>query len=141
VIAQTILVAGVIASWSIPPRVHITALHWAGLALALTGAALFVWAHRTLAQSFTMFPKPKPGGRLVTDGPFALVRHPMYLAGVLFFGGCSLGLAWWGLAATGVLALFWVLKARREERHLRERFPAYAQYVERVRRRFVPLVY
>jgi protein-S-isoprenylcysteine O-methyltransferase Ste14 len=141
VIAQTILVAGVIASWSIPPRVHITALHWAGLALALTGAALFVWAHRTLAQSFTMFPKPKPGGRLVTDGPFALVRHPMYLAGVLFFGGCSLGFAWWGLAATGVLALFWVLKARREERHLRERFPAYAEYAERVRRRFVPLVY
>jgi protein-S-isoprenylcysteine O-methyltransferase Ste14 len=141
VIAQTILVVGVVASWSFPPRVHVTALHWVGLALALSGAALFMWAYRTLGDSFTIFPQPKAEAELATDGPFALVRHPMYLAGVLFFAGCSLGFAWWGLAATGVLALFWVFKARREERHLSERFPSYGEYRERVRRQFIPFVY
>jgi len=141
VIVQTILVAGVVASLTFPPHVRVTALRWAGLALALTGAALFTWAYRTLGRSFTVFPRPKRGAHLATEGPFALVRHPTYLAGVLFFAGCSLAYAWWGLAATAVLALFWILKARREEHHLRDRFPAYAGYTSRVRSRFVPFVF
>jgi protein-S-isoprenylcysteine O-methyltransferase Ste14 len=141
VVAQFLVMAGVVASWYFPPHYHVTALHWAGLAVALTGAALLVWARRTLGTSFTMFPRPKPGGRLVTDGPFALVRHPIYGGAILFFAGCSLAFSPWGLAATLLLARLWAVKARVEERHLAERFPAYAAYRARVRKRLLPLVY
>jgi len=141
VVAQFLVMAGVVASWYFPPHYDVTALHWAGLAVALTGAALLVWARRTLGASFTEFPRPKPGGRLVTDGPFALVRHPIYGGAILFFAGCSLAFSPWGLAATLVLALLWAAKARVEERHLAARFPAYSAYRERVRKRLLPLVY
>ena len=45
------------------------------------------------------------------------------------------------LAATLALALLWAAKARVEERHLSDRFPAYAEYRRRVRKRLLPLVY
>jgi protein-S-isoprenylcysteine O-methyltransferase Ste14 len=141
VVAQFITMAGVVVSWRYTPHYHVTALHWAGLAVALTGVALMVWARRTLGRSFTMLPRPKPGGRLVTDGPFALVRHPMYGGVILFFAGCSLAFSPWGLATTLALALLWAAKSRVEERHLSERFPEYADYRRRVRKRLLPLVY
>lgn len=141
VVAQFLVMAGVVVSWYFPPHYDVTALHWAGLAVALTGVALAVWARRTLGRSFTMFPRPKPGAKLVTDGPFALVRHPIYAGGILLFAGCSLAFSPWGLAATLVLALLWAAKARVEERRLAERFPAYAAYRERVRKRLLPFVY
>ena len=141
VVAQFIAMAGVVLSWRYTPHSHVTALHWAGLAVALTGVAMMVWARRTLGRSFSMFPRPKPAGRLVTDGPFALVRHPIYGGAILFFAGCSIAFSPWGLAATLALALLWAGKARVEERRLSERFPAYADYRRRVRKRLVPLVY
>jgi protein-S-isoprenylcysteine O-methyltransferase Ste14 len=141
VVAQFVVMWGVVVSWRVTPHYHVTALLWAGLAVALTGVALMVWARRTLGRSFTMFPRPKPGGRLVTDGPFALVRHPIYGGAILFFAGCSLAFSPWGLAATLVLALLWVAKARVEERNLAQRFPEYADYRRRVRKRLLPLVY
>ena len=141
VLAQFIVMGAVVVSWHFPPHYHVTALIWAGLAVALTGVALMIWARRTLGGSFTMFPRPKAGARLVTDGPFALVRHPIYGGAILLFGGCSLAFSPWGLAATFALALLWTGKSRVEERHLGARFPAYADYRRRVRKRLVPLVY
>ena len=141
VLAQFIVMGGVVVSWHFPPHYHVVALYWAGLAVALTGVALMVWARRTLGRSFTMLPRPKAGARLVTDGPFALVRHPIYGGAILFFAGCSLAFSPWGLAATFVLALLWAGKSRVEERHLAARFPAYADYRMRVRKRLVPLLY
>lgn len=132
---------GVVTSWFFAPHPHVAPAHWAGVALALTGVALAVWASRTLGRSLTPFPKPKEDAQLATEGPFALVRHPIYTAGVLFFAGCSLNLGWWGLAATAALAVLWVLKARTEERYLQQQFPQYDAYRQRVRRRFVPFVF
>lgn len=141
VLAQFLVMAGVVASWHFPPHYHVTVLLWVGLSVALTGVALFVWARKALGGSFSVFPRPKPGARLVTDGPFALVRHPIYGGALLVFAGCSLAFSPSGLAATLVLALLWAGKARVEERHLTERFPEYADYRRRVRKRLLPLVY
>jgi protein-S-isoprenylcysteine O-methyltransferase Ste14 len=136
-----LLIGVVVASWFFPPHVDVTAAHWAAVALALSGAALAIWASRTLGSSLTPFPKPKDDARLATDGPFALVRHPIYTGGILFFAGCSLRFSWWGLAATADLALLWAFKLRVEERYLAARFPQYEEYRQRVRSRLVPYVY
>ena len=79
-------------------------------------------------------------GQLVVRGPFGLVRHPIY-------GGVVLGLLAVSLL-TRPLALvpslcgivFLTLKARHEERLLREAVPGYDAYCRRVRRRFIPFV-
>jgi protein-S-isoprenylcysteine O-methyltransferase Ste14 len=81
----------------------------------------------------------RQGGRLVQDGPYAIVRNPMYL-GILLIG---LGIVmavfrWWvALVFAGIFILRYVVLMRSEERKLTGFFGAeYAQYCRRVPRLF-----
>lgn len=120
-----------------PPR-PAAWLVWLGLALALAGAAFAGWAFATLGRSLTPFPEPRGDAKLVETGPFALVRHPVYGGGFVFFAGLSIALGPAGLLPTAALGVVWLLKSREEERRLVARFPGYEAYLRRVRRRFVP---
>ncbi len=122
VYAQFVLIAAIVVACFLPPHAHHRVL---GLVLALVGAALGAWTTRALGRSLT--PNPRPRGPLVTSGPYRVLRHPMYVAGVALFAGISLAFSWTALALTGVLALLWIAKARVEERYLLERFPEYAE--------------
>ena len=134
-----VLVLGVVGSgWPDGARWW---LKGAGVLLVFAGAFVFVSAGRALGSGLTAFPKPPADGGLVETGPYGVVRHPIYSGGLLFFAGISLALSPWALAATAALGLTWALKARVEERFLRERDPAYAEYCTRVRFRLVPLLY
>jgi protein-S-isoprenylcysteine O-methyltransferase Ste14 len=126
VAAQLVLFALIVASWFVGPGV--SAL---GLIPATLGVVLGAWALRALGSSMTAMPVPKDDARLVQEGPYRHLRHPIYVAGTLFFGGLSLVFSVYGLVLTVVLALFWIAKARKEERHLGERFPEYADYRRR----------
>jgi len=98
--------------------------------------ALGAWTLRhNRPGNFGVFPEPRAHARLVTTGPYALVRHPMYLAVLLLAAGFALG--WQGmphLAALVLLAVVLHAKASREERLLRQRFPEYAAYAARTAR-------
>lgn len=135
--AQFAVMAAIFALGAAAPRWP-DALRLLGVLLALAGAAGFVWAGRTLGSSLTPFPRPRTDGVLVESGPYRLVRHPIYSAGLLFFLGYGLLTSVPATASTLALGLLWHLKARVEERHLSERFPAYADYRRRVRRRLIP---
>ena len=96
------------------------------------------WA---LGSNLTPFPKPIDKARLVRNGVYALVRHPLYTSVTFLSAGWAL--AWQsvsGLAAVLGLALFFVVKARIEERWLREKFPDYEDY-SRQTHKFIPWVY
>jgi protein-S-isoprenylcysteine O-methyltransferase Ste14 len=109
--------------------------------LVLGGILVVVSASRALGRGLTPFPRPPESGWLVESGPYAVVRHPIYSGGILFFAGISLALSWWALVGTAVLAGFWALKASVEERFLTDRYPGYAEYRERTRFRLFPYVY
>jgi protein-S-isoprenylcysteine O-methyltransferase Ste14 len=138
VLLQFAVMALIAVGWLLPGRPRAQVLHVIGEALALLGLALFVWAYRTLGRSFTPFPVPRADGAFVDTGPFRLVRHPVYGGGLLLFTGLSLTLGLLGLVGTAVLALVWWRKSKLEEQVLAERFPEYAGYRQRVRRRFLP---
>lgn len=142
--AQFAVMAVVVGLGFVPPRwpdgVH-GALSAVGAALAVTGAGIAVWASRLLGRGFTAFPKPLEAGELVRSGPYRVVRHPVYSGGLLFFVGYSLYASVPALAATAVLGVVWALKARVEERFLRERYSGYADYAAGVAARLVPFVY
>jgi protein-S-isoprenylcysteine O-methyltransferase Ste14 len=142
--AQFAVMGAVIGLGFLPPYWPAGA-HWAltavGGVLAAIGGGIAVWASRLLGRGFTPYPKPLPSGELVVTGPYGVVRHPIYGAGLLFFLGFSIYASLPALAATGVLAVVWALKGRVEERHLRERYPVYDGYASRVRYRLVPFVY
>ncbi|HEY1365016.1 MAG TPA: isoprenylcysteine carboxylmethyltransferase family protein [Xanthobacteraceae bacterium] len=79
------------------------------------------------------------GHRVVSTGPYALVRHPMYAGTVPFFIGTALLLgSWWGLATAPILIAVLAGRAVLEERTLAEELPGYRQYAARVRYRFFP---
>jgi protein-S-isoprenylcysteine O-methyltransferase Ste14 len=110
----------------------------AGLGLQLLGLALAVASLATLGRSFGFVAADRG---LVTHGPYALVRHPVYAAYILIQGGYVLQ------AVSGrniaVLAVVTGCNAGRlicEERVLAER-PDHAAYRKRVRRRLLPGVW
>jgi protein-S-isoprenylcysteine O-methyltransferase Ste14 len=76
-----------------------------------------------------------PRGRLITTGPFAIVRHPLYTSvALLVIPGCGLLFdSWLGFAVGSVLYLSARLFAPREEKDLAARFPQdYREYRRRV---------
>ena len=140
VVGQFAVIALIVAGVLLPPRVHLLPVRIVGIALCLGGVVLFVSAYRAMGRWFTIYPRPLVDSEIITSGPFALVRHPIYGSGLLFFSGASLNAGLPGLVGTAVLALLWWRKAALEERLLLERSHEYTDYLASVRRRFVPWV-
>ena len=102
-----------------------------GLALAVAGVALCVWAKVHLKTNFTVTLGIKQDHALITSGPYALVRHPMYTGFLLqFLGGAVL----YDSGATLLLlflpfAVFFCWQSAAEEKLLVDRFgDAYRRY-------------
>ena len=119
-----------------------TASYIAGGVLLAVGVLFLVDSGRRLGRSLTPFPAPVPGGELRTEGVYALVRHPMYLGGILVALGWSvLFESVVGVVLTAALVVFFAFKSRHEERRLEETYPGYAEYRRRTPRRFLPFLY
>jgi protein-S-isoprenylcysteine O-methyltransferase Ste14 len=94
-----------------------------------------------LRENLTAVPRPVEGGRLVANGIYGVVRHPIY-------AGIILAAVGWGLLTASPAALlvaagigvFFDLKSRREEDWLLETYPGYAEYRRRVRK-LLPFLY
>ena len=94
-----------------------------------------------LGRNLTPFPKPSASAHLVQRGIYGFIRHPLYTSVLCGASGWSLVChSWPALAVCLALGVFLDTKARHEERWLRERFPDYASYAQRVRR-FIPWIY
>jgi protein-S-isoprenylcysteine O-methyltransferase Ste14 len=83
-----------------------------------------------------------PPERLVTSGPFALCRNPMYLGHLIFLAGLALSLRSWLAAALAAGTAVWFqFRVLRDERRLAGRFgDAYMQYCSRVKR-WIPAIF
>jgi protein-S-isoprenylcysteine O-methyltransferase Ste14 len=80
--------------------------------------------------------------KVISTGPYAFVRHPMYAGSFPILIGAPLALgSWWGLSALIVFvpALIWRLVE--EESFLRKNLPGYTEYTDKVRYRLVPYVW
>jgi protein-S-isoprenylcysteine O-methyltransferase Ste14 len=82
------------------------------------------------------------GQSVVSTGPYAIVRHPMYAGAFLYFFGTPLALgSYWGLAALALMAPILIWRLVDEERVLEQRLPGYSDYKRKVRWRLLPGVY
>jgi protein-S-isoprenylcysteine O-methyltransferase Ste14 len=76
---------------------------------------------------------------VVSSGPYAFVRHPMYSGAILFMVGAALLLgSWWGVVLSPLFAVLFGIRSGIEERALLAGLPGYADYAARVRYRLVP---
>jgi protein-S-isoprenylcysteine O-methyltransferase Ste14 len=113
----------------------------AGGVVMIAGGLFFLTALVRLGPGLTPLPYPKDGATLIRSGPYAIVRHPIYSGGLLLAAGWALCVhSWLTVGYVVLLFVFLDLKSRREETWLAERFPAYRDYQQRVRR-LVPFVY
>ncbi len=110
-------------------------LNWTAAALAPAAVALFAWSVRHLGVHFRIQAVVTGDHRLVTEGPYRLVRHPIYASLLLMLISNGLLAARWESALVA-LALFIAgteIRVRVEERLLASRMPAdFAAYRARV---------
>ena len=80
--------------------------------------------------------------RVISTGPYAIVRHPMYASALLYLVGTPLALgSYWGLIPIAVMLPFLIWRLFDEERLLSAKLPGYTEYKQRVRHRLVPFVW
>ena len=80
--------------------------------------------------------------KVISTGPYAVVRHPMYSGGLILLFGIPLALgSWWGLLVNLPMTAAVIWRLLDEERFLVGKLPGYAEYRESVRRRLIPLVW
>jgi protein-S-isoprenylcysteine O-methyltransferase Ste14 len=106
---------------------------WTGVTLTAAGLLFAVWARLHIGMNWSGIVTIKQDHELITSGPYALVRHPIYTGILLALAGSALANGQW----RGIVALviaFWALwrKLRLEERWMQEQFgEAYLAYSRR----------
>lgn len=106
--------------------------------LVLAGTLVALYAVASLGRSISLLPEAR---RLVTEGPYRLVRHPLYLGEGLMLAGIALQFLSWRAAL--IVALQLALQLQRmgyEERVLERSFPDYGAYRARTAR-LIPYLY
>jgi protein-S-isoprenylcysteine O-methyltransferase Ste14 len=79
------------------------------------------------------------GQQVISSGPYAIVRHPMYAAALVLLAGIPLALgSWWGLLVVIALVPMLIWRLLDEERLLAANLPGYRDYQGRVRYRLLP---
>jgi protein-S-isoprenylcysteine O-methyltransferase Ste14 len=109
-----------------------TVLGWTGVVLCLLGFGLAMSARWHLGRNWGLPMSRKEQPELVTSGPYALIRHPIYTGLILAMLGSAIGVnIFWALLLVPVSAYF-IYSARREEALMLQLFPEqYAAYMAR----------
>ncbi|OGJ55576.1 hypothetical protein A3D88_00235 [Candidatus Peribacteria bacterium RIFCSPHIGHO2_02_FULL_52_16] len=117
-------------------------VRWSGFALSVLGIIMLIWVQKYLSRNFTGTVQIRPGGNVITTGPYLYVRHPMYLSFLLLGTGIFLLTANWLLGGGFLLMILIVMFVRTpiEERALLNAYGnKYAEYAKRTGK-FLPKV-
>ena len=111
-----------------------------GLAMLFASTVFIMWVLRENSFAAPLVKvQSERGHRVISSGPYAWVRHPMYSGAIVFFVGIPLLLgSLWGLIASPLLALLFAIRITIEERVLRDGLEGYIGYTSQVRYRLLP---
>jgi protein-S-isoprenylcysteine O-methyltransferase Ste14 len=105
-----------------------------GVALCALGIGLAIWARAYLGRNWGMPMSRKENPELVTSGPYAYVRHPIYTGMLIAMLGSAIGESpFWSLPLA-LFGLYFLYSARKEEQLMIEQFPEqYPAYMARTK--------
>lgn len=141
-----------LAAEYVVPGLDAVRYHWTFVPLVMQSAGLLALVISLLIIYRAMQANPylapvvavqtDRGHRVIDTGPYARVRHPMYLGVLVYVLALTLLLgSLWGLLPAAVAAGLVVVRARLEEGMLRRELAGYEEYAQRVRWRLVPGVW
>jgi protein-S-isoprenylcysteine O-methyltransferase Ste14 len=113
----------------------------AGDAMVLVGwiAVFFVFRENSFTSSTIEIADDQ---RVISTGPYALVRHPMYAGAFVMLLGIPIALgSWWGLLVLAAIMPVLIWRMFDEEGFLAANLPGYAEYMQKVRYRLIPGVW
>lgn len=118
-------------------------LIWVGRAGILVG---FWGVYRTFRENSFGAPvvriQAERGHKVISTGPYAIVRHPMYASAAVMLVSMALSLnSAWGALAAIFMEFGLTFRIRGEEQLLRDGLPGYTEYTQRVRWRLIPFVW
>jgi protein-S-isoprenylcysteine O-methyltransferase Ste14 len=123
--------------WShLPPPVAL-----AGDVLMALGwlAVFFVFRENTFTSATIEL---APDQRVISTGPYALVRHPMYAGALVMLLGIPIALgSWWGVLVIVAILPALIFRLIDEEKFLARNLPGYQEYQAKVRYRLIPGVW
>ena len=103
-----------------------------GVALCALGLGLAVYARVYLGRNWGMPMSQKENPELVTTGPYAAIRHPIYTGLLLAMVGSAIGASVFWVLPLVVFGAYFIYSARREEKLMIEQFPQeYPAYMRR----------
>ena len=116
-------------------------LGWAGALLTAIGIGFAIWARVNLGRNWSSRPAVKEQHELVTTGPYAYVRHPIYTGIMLAALGTALTTSIFGIVMLVFISIIFALRMNKEEKIMLELFPQqYPAYQKRTKR-LVPFVW
>src|SRR5271156_646671 len=103
---------------------------WLGAALTVAGLLFAVWAREHLGSNWSRSVTIKQGHELITTGPYAVVRHPIYTGILTGFLGMAIAISQVrGFIVFVLIFLAFWIKLRMEEQWMRSQFgETYATY-------------
>ena len=115
-------------------------LMYLGIALHCVGDGLALWAMAVNPYlEKTVRIQTERDHRVITTGPYALVRHPMYFGLVFMLVGISLVLgSLWSFVPVGVMVILMIIRTVFEDRTLQLELPGYREYTQKTRYRIFP---
>src|SRR5579883_369942 len=128
-------------------RFHWLPLPWwvcvIGYGLFFSGMVLVTWAESVNKFFEVTVRLQTDRGQMVIDtGPYAIVRHPGYVSGILIAVGTALCLASvWALIPAGLATVLFIVRTRWEDQTLQSELPGYTEYTQRVRSKLIPGVW
>jgi protein-S-isoprenylcysteine O-methyltransferase Ste14 len=80
--------------------------------------------------------------KIITTGPYSIVRHPMYAGSLIMLFGVPLALgSWWGLLVVIPMLLVIIWRLLDEEKFLAKNLSGYPEYQKKVRYRLIPFAW
>lgn len=120
--------------WSNPP----TWLVIAAQVFVLVGYCSFFFVLRENSYASRVI-EVEEAQKVITTGPYAIVRHPMYLGVLLMYGASPLALgSTWGMLPMILLPILLAVRIINEERVLRRELDGYEAYTQQVKYRLIP---
>lgn len=86
--------------------------------------------------------KNQDGQHVITTGPYAHVRHPMYTGAILLFSSGSLLMgSWYGFTLGIIIAILYIIRTALEDKTLEENLEGYREYKQKVKHRLIPKIW